>query len=121
MIPGYFKIASRSISFYRKQVSYQVLIILILSAVITGSLLTGSSVRNSLKRSASIRLGNTGVVASSGLRFMSRELPARLKENGIQCTGLLETRGSITTLNTQRSVNNVSIFAVEGDFFSFQG
>lgn len=119
---GILKIALKSVSFYKRQVLYQVIVIFLLCAVITGSLLTGNSVRTSLKKSASSRLGNTGIVATSGNRFINPGFTATLKNKyAINCTGLFETKGSITGLNSQNSANGISIFAVQNDFFSFQG
>ena len=39
MIPGIFRIIIQSVKYYKKPVLYQILIIALLSAVITGSLL----------------------------------------------------------------------------------
>ena len=55
-------IAIKSVRYYKKPVLYQVLIVALLSAVITGSILTGWSVRASLKKTAAERLGNTGIL-----------------------------------------------------------
>ncbi len=120
MVPGIFHIVIRSVRHSKRQVIYQLLIIALLSAVITGSLLTGESVRNSLKKTASERLGNTSVVVSSGLRFFDISLAERLKESkGIKCTGLLELRGFSQSLKSQKEAPNTNIYAVAGDFFEF--
>ena len=94
MTPSIFRILLSSLKFYRKPVLYQVIIIALLSAVITGSLLTGRSVKTSLKKSASERLGNTGILISSGIRYFDEGLVARMNENPeISSTGLLEIIG----------------------------
>ncbi len=72
-MPAIFQITFKSIKFFKKQVFYQFIIIIILCAVITGSLLTGISVKESLKKSASEHLGNTNILISSGLRFFDTE------------------------------------------------
>ena len=64
MMPGIFRIIIRSVIFSKKPVLYQILIIALLSAVITGSLLTGRSVKESLKKSSDERLGNSGIIIS---------------------------------------------------------
>ena len=119
MIPGILKITLKSIKFYRRQVLYQILITALLCAVITGSLLTGSSVRASLKKSSRERLGNTGILISSGMRYFDRGLPEKVRKTGISCAGLLEIRGSSQGLLEQKSANNVNIYAVADDFFRF--
>jgi putative ABC transport system permease protein len=122
MLPGIKKIVIKSVRFYKKPVVYQILIVALLSAVITGSLLTGSSVRNSLKKSASEHLGNTGILISSGNRYFNRSIVTELKETtGLNCAGLLEIQGFCQNLTTQEELSNIHIYAVADDFFSFQG
>jgi ABC-type antimicrobial peptide transport system permease subunit len=122
MTPTFSRVIFSSIKFYRKPVLYQVLIIALLSAVITGSLLTGKSVRTSLKKSSHERLGNTGILISSGIRYFDTDLADRLKEDeAINCTGLLEIIGYCQSLNSQRGAFNTHIFGIRGDFFSFHG
>ena len=94
MISATFNIVLKSVSFYKKPVLYQVLIIALLSAVITGSLLTGRSVRTSLKRSAAERLGNTGILVSSGIRSFDAELgPGIMEKSGVKSAGIYELNG----------------------------
>jgi putative ABC transport system permease protein len=122
MLPGIFKIVRRSLLFYKKPVLYQILIIALISAVITGSLLTGSSVKASLKKSSSERLGNVGILISSGERYFDPSLGERLKDSaGINCTGILEISGYCERLASQKSAFNTHIYAVNHDFFEFQG
>ena len=121
-MPGSFKLVIKSISFYKKPVLYQVLIIILLSAVITGSLLTGRSVKESLKKSASERLGNTGILVSSGIRYFKPELVQRMMiGSGINCTGILELNGYCQSLNSQKGAFNTHIYGVNKDFFIFLG
>jgi ABC-type antimicrobial peptide transport system permease subunit len=121
-MPGTFQIIIKSIKFYKKPVLYQVLIIILLCAVITGSLLTGRSVKESLKKSASERLGNTGILISSGIRYFDSELVQRMKDSsGILCTGILEMNGYCQSLNSQKGAFNTHIYGVNKDFFIFHG
>jgi ABC-type antimicrobial peptide transport system permease subunit len=116
------KLAIQSIKFYKNQVVNQVLIIILLTAVITGSLLTGSSVKESLIRTASQRLGNADIVISSGNRYFSPDLGIRMHANsGISSTGLLETKGYCQVLNSQKGSFNTNIYGITKDFFGFQG
>jgi ABC-type antimicrobial peptide transport system permease subunit len=122
MVPGILQIVSRSIKFYKKPVLYQILIIALLSAVITGSLLTGKSVRTSLKKSASERLGNTGIMISSGVRSFDASLAERMKDSAkINFTGILEISGYSQSLTSQKGAFNTHIYAVNRDFFTFNG
>jgi putative ABC transport system permease protein len=121
MLPRIFKIAVRDVKFHKKQVLYQVLIIALLSSVITGSLLTGWSVRTSLKKAAAEHMGNTGILISSGARFFEQSLVQRLAGTGINCAGLTEINGYCQNLANQKQAFNAKIFAVGTDFFPFHG
>ncbi len=122
MLPGLQKLVFNSLRFYKKPVLYQILIIALLSAVITGSLLTGLSVRESLKKTAYQHLGNTGLVISSGTRFFDMSLEKRLRDSAsIKCSGILEMNGFCQDLGNQKEVTKAHIYAVTDDFFVFQG
>jgi len=119
---SFFHIVRRSISYYLKGAVYQVVIIILLTAVITGSLMTGKSVRNSLKQTSFEKLGNTGILISSGIRYFDPALVDRMaSETGVKCTGLLEIDGYCQRFTTGQTAPRVKIYAVENDFFSFQG
>lgn len=118
-MPGKLKIILNSFLYYRKHVFYQLLIILLLSAVITGSLLTGSSVRNSLKNNAHEHLGNTDFLISSGLRYFDPELITDLNAKGLNCTGLFELAGSCRSFSDQKTAMQVNIIFTETNFFQF--
>ncbi len=122
MTPDLFRIIISSVKFFRKPVLYQVLIVALLSAVITGSLLTGSSVRASLKKAAYERLGNAGIVISSGIRYFDAGLEDEIEaSSGIMSTGLLELTGYSQSLSSQKGAYNTHIYGVSNDFFSFHG
>jgi ABC-type antimicrobial peptide transport system permease subunit len=116
------KNALRSLLFYRKDYVNQVIIIALLAAIVTGSLLTGSSVRDSLKKNSSERLGNTGFLVSSGLRFFDSSVSERLTADyQIMTTPLLETYGYCQNFATGSTSLNISIYGISGDFFRFNG
>lgn len=122
MVPGILKIVVKSVRFYIKPVRYQIFIVALLAAVISGTLLSGWSVRASLRKSAVEHLGNTGLLITSGTRFFDLSLADKLKNSaGINCTGLLEINGFCQNLNTQKGVSNTHIYGVSNDFFRFHG
>jgi putative ABC transport system permease protein len=115
-----FHIVRRSISYNYKGALYQVAILILLTAVITGSLMTGKSVRNSLKQTSSEKLGNTGIIISSGIRYFDPSLAGRMAaETGIKCTGVLELDGYCQNFTTQELSPQVKIYALDDNFFSF--
>lgn len=117
-----FHLIIRSLNFYRRTALFQFLIILLLAAVITGSLLVGSSVKESLKRSSLERLGNTSMLISSGTRYFNSDLVQRLIDSsGIACVGILDLQGYCQSLGSQKGAFNVRINAINDAFFRFQG
>jgi len=122
MVPGIFKVSIQSVRFNIKAVVNQLLITALLSAVITGSLMTGRSVKSSLKISASERLGNTVTVISSGTRFFSTSLAVRMVDStNIYCTGLIELQGYSQSLISQKEAYNTNIYGLSSNFFTFHG
>jgi putative ABC transport system permease protein len=121
-MPDILKLVTRTIKFNKRPVLNQILIIALLTAVITGSLLTGGSVKESLKKSSSVRLGNTGILISSGLRYFDENLVRKMRDiSGVSCTGMLETMGYSQNLNSQKGSFNTRIYGIENDFFAFNG
>lgn len=117
---NFFHIILRSITYYRLNTLYQFLIILFLAAIITGSLLTGSSVRSSLNQENENRLNGTGILVSSGPRFFPGSLAKHLEEfSNERCEGVLELKGWARNFNTGESALNVQLWGVFNSFFSF--
>jgi ABC-type antimicrobial peptide transport system permease subunit len=116
------KIAFRSLIHYRKETIYQVIIISILAAIISGSLLTGHSVRSSLNRTLSEKLGNAELLISSGLRYFDASLADRFTaKSGAKSVAIIETRGYCQNFSTGATALNTNIYWVNNDFFPFQG
>ena len=101
---------------------YQIVIILLLSAVITGSLLTGYSVKESLRKTSAERLGKTKLLVSTGLRLFSDSLSYNIqKASGLNCTGLLEMTGYSRNMISQKEVPGTHIYSIGKSFFRFHG
>jgi putative ABC transport system permease protein len=122
MVPGILRLATRSLIFNRKSVVYQVIITGLLTAVITGSLLTGYSVRKNLRVAGDERLGNTSVLVSSGSRYFSNDVSMKFKKRfNIYSTGVLEVSGYCQNLSTQKRSLKSGIWFIGSDFFRFHG
>lgn len=118
--PGY--LALKSMLFQKSGTIYQILIIMLLSAVITGSLLTGKSVRESLRKTSAEKLGNTGIVISSGPRYFSHLLAERIqKKTGLSTTSTLEINGHCQIFGESENSVGVKIIAIDPGFFKFHG
>lgn len=117
---GIFHLVYRTLVFYRKAVSYQLIIIILLSAVITGSLLTGFSVRQNLKTVAVERTGKTGIVISSGLRYFDPSMADTIEKiTGKKNVSIIETRGFCQNFQTGKKVLNTKIYGIDDGFFMF--
>ncbi|MBK9390151.1 MAG: ABC transporter permease [Bacteroidetes bacterium] len=116
------KFTGRSLLYHKKDYLNQAIIIAILAAIITGSLLTGDSVRESLKRNTNEKLGNTQLLISSGLRFFDSSVSERLmQKTRIKSTPILETDGYCQNFETGASVLDINIYGIKKDFFEFHG
>jgi putative ABC transport system permease protein len=112
----------RSIIFYSRNAVNQVIIVLLLSAIIAGSLFTGHSVRASLRKSSSEKLGNTGILISSGLRYFNGSLAERISaETGEKTIAILETEGYCQNFKSGATALNTKIYGITEGFWSFQG
>jgi len=117
---NHFHIVFRSVAYYRTATLYQFLIILLLSAIITGSLLVGISVRKSLLTSNQLQLNGTGLVIHSGSRYFPQSLVERLeKASGEKCEGILETKGWVRSFSTGETALNIQVFGINNQFFKF--
>ena len=115
-------IVLKSIRHYRKQALQEFVIILLLSSVISGSLLTGFSVRQSLKSSAARKLGETGLLISSGIRYLDPELEKKLtKITGTDCSGILESEGFAQNFITGKQSFRAKVIGITRNFFAFNG
>lgn len=122
MQKGILHIVFRSLFHYRKAVTSQFVLIALLASVITGSLLTGFSVRKSLLDYAKKKIGNTGIIISSGLRYFRQDLGERLGNiTGLKYTSLLEISGFSRKLKSESASLSVNIYGINEDFFDFLG
>jgi putative ABC transport system permease protein len=112
----------RSLRYSAKDSVYQVIIVALLSAIITGSLFTGYSVRNSLRKTSAEKLGSTDIIVSSGLRFFDVSLSQRVEAvAGEKAVSLLESDGYCQNFSSGSTALNIKILGIRKDFFSFNG
>jgi putative ABC transport system permease protein len=111
-----------SLLFYKKDAVNQIIIVALLAAILTGSLLTGYSVRENLRKTALEKLGNTSLVISTGLRYFDPSLAQRLSDiTGEKAVSILETDGYCQNFLTGVTVLNTKIYGVNNDFWKFHG
>jgi len=113
------KIALRSLLFHGKESIYQIAIISILTAIICGSLLTGYSVRSSLKRNLEEKRGAADILISSGIRYFDASLAGRFTEkSGFKCAAIIETNGFCRNFSSGETALDIKINGVDTTFFS---
>lgn len=89
------------------------------TAILTGALLVGDSVRHSLARLVDDRLGNTQVAIAGGNRFFRSELADDLsKELNAESAALLQLRGLITNDDGSKRTGRVEVLGVDENFFA---
>lgn len=115
-----FRSVARSIWFSRKDSFFQVLIIALLSAIISGSLFTGYSVRRSLEKSVNEKLCGTDIIVSSGFRYFDSSLAGRLASSaGEEAVSAIESDGFCQSFSTGKTALRTTIFGIGDDFFAF--
>jgi putative ABC transport system permease protein len=95
------------------------------TAVLTGGLIVGDSVRYSLEQSTRYRLGKTKTAITSGDRFTTVSLAALLQEEltdllnqgqEIFCAPLLQLPGLATADGGRLRINRIQVFGLNGQF-----
>ncbi len=111
----------KNLLYYRRSHAGTFLGIIVASAVLTGALLVGDSVRYSLDRFAQQRLGGTELAIDTGNRFFSDRLAQRLSERtGVRAAPVLQLPGSIMSGfpdGSGRQLNNVRILGIDERFW----
>ena len=107
-------LAARSFRYYFRGNLAAIAGAAIATAVITGALLVGSSVRQSLSELAIARLGNTAKVLTSATFF--REALAQEQGGG---TPLIAIEGVVTRQSDNRRVSGVQIYGIDDRFWTF--
>jgi putative ABC transport system permease protein len=91
------------------------------SAILSGALVVGDSVKESLRRNADARLSNAGPVMLGGERFFTSELADRLAEklgSGATVAPILQITGTASSQAGGRRVNQVQILGIDDRFWS---
>ena len=109
----------RSLSYYSKQHLAVFLATIISTAVLTGALIIGDSVKYSLKKLVDQRLGNTEYVLVTGDRFVSNQLSKKISNDlGIATASLLMLEGIAINTENQKRVNKVQLLGIDNDFWA---
>ncbi len=119
------KLIIRSLVYYRRMHLWVVLGTILSTAILVGALITGDSIRHSLRQIVYDRLGDTEFSLISGDRFFRTEIAEKLSEK-LQTTvvPLLKTKGIAISEGGKLRVNNIQVTGVDkrfGDISSIPG
>ena len=114
---GLFRLLSASIRFYLRDWIFLVLGAALSTMVVTGALLVGDSLRDSLARVGREKLG--WVKRAMLLpRLVPEDIVDRLSQKGIHNAGILTTKGSVALFGTEgASVRGVQVYGVNESFW----
>lgn len=109
----------KSFRFFSKQHIAVFLAALISSAVLTGALIVGDSVKYSLNNLVNKRLGNIEYALLTGDRFVSSQLSAEIsKDLNIPTSSLLMMQGIAINTENQKRINKAQIVGIDNSFWS---
>lgn len=112
-------LARRSLRFYLRSHLGTIAGAAIATAVLTGALLVGDSVRASLRRMALDRLGQVDLALISGDRLFRDNLPARMEQDldGVNLVSVLQVRGTVANPDGSARANQVQVNGVPAEFW----
>ena len=114
------KLILRSLRHFRKQHLAVFAGTLISTAVLTGALIVGDSVKYSLRQLVDIRLGNVRFALQTGDRFIQADLAERLEANtSSPASSMLIMSGLVKNPESGATVSQVQVLGVEQDFWEF--
>jgi putative ABC transport system permease protein len=117
-----FKFIIKSIRFYWRQHLVVFLGTLISTAVLTGALVVGDSVRMSLNKLVDVRLGNTRLAMQTGDRFVRARLATELGAKlNVRTSPLLMIQGVSVNPESEARINRVQVVGVDSSFWALCG
>lgn len=111
------RILFRSLVYFRRTHIPAAICCAICCAAITGALITGDSVRETLRRFSAERLGRTEYALDAGSRFFSRKLADGIRgQISGDAEAVLRIQGLVSTQGGTRRSNSTRIVGVDSDF-----
>jgi len=111
-------LVKQSLFFYRGTNIGVMLACAVGTAVLTGALLVGDSVRYSLDKTMHDRLGETHYVLVGNDRFFGADVSEKISEQlDVDAASVLETAGLVINNDADRRATNVKIYGVDDNFY----
>ncbi|RKE04954.1 ABC transporter permease [Marinifilum flexuosum] len=107
----------KSLWYYRKQHLAVLLGTIVSTAVLTGALIVGDSVRNSLHELVNLRLGKVEYAMTTGDRFVRAELANEIANDlDAYVVPLIQTDGIAVQPESNTRINNIQVYGVDASF-----
>ena len=115
-----FKYITKSLWYFRKQHFAVFLGTIVSTAVLTGALIIGDSVKYSLHDLVNLRLGQVEYAMPAGDRYVRAELAKEIRAdlNG-NAAALLQVKGIAIQPENQTRTNNIQAYGVDQEFWKF--
>lgn len=91
--------------------------VLLTAAILSGALVVGDSVKESLSRNAAARLSKSTAALVGGERFFTEALADRVSGQAGEVVPLLHLEGAVSTQGGQQRANRVQVVGVTGAFW----
>ena len=115
---SFWRLAFRSLTFYRRTNAAVLLAVAVATAVLTGALAIGDSVRYTLGRTLNARLGRIEFAVTPQGRYFRAQLASDLEQQlGGTIAPVLQVSGIITNDDGSRRINRVRVLGVDAKFF----
>jgi len=113
------KLAKRSLGFYWRTNLGVLLTVVVSTAILTGALVVGDSVRYSLRMIVKARLGKTQLALVPQNRFFTADLANELADElNTSAAPVLYVRGMMADGNDKRRANRIEVLGVDECFFT---
>jgi len=113
------RLAKQSLGFYWRTNLGVLLTVVVSTAILTGALIVGDSVRYSLTMIVKARLGNTQVALAPQNRFFTSDLANELADElNTETAPVLYVRGKINDSSDNRRANRIEVLGVDKRFFT---
>lgn len=113
----FFRLIIQSILHYRRQHLALLAGILLSTAILTGALITGDSVKHSLRKMVDLRLGNTGFALETGDRYVSTKLATELAASlNTKTAAVLRNTGIAINPSSALRINQTEILGIDEAF-----
>jgi len=114
------RLVLRSLTFYRRTHAAVVCGVAVATAVLVGALAVGDSVRYSLSRAASLRLGRTSLAMAPPERFFREQLADDLQTKlASPAAPIISLGGTAYSNRTKHRANMIRVIGVDRRFWSF--